>query len=130
MYSATTRSIQVSVKPHYMPERSAPGESRYFWAYTVEVSNKGEKTVQLLSRNWNITNASGEVEEVSGLGVVGEQPVLEPGARFEYTSGVPLTTPSGFMRGSYLMQTSSGERFEVTIPAFSLDLPDSIGKLN
>ena len=130
MYRATTRSIQVSVTPHYMPDRSEPEAGRYFWAYTIEVTNESSVTVTLIARHWHITNASGETEEVRGLGVVGEQPVLEPGESFEYTSGVPLTTSSGIMTGTYLMQSSAGERFEIAIPTFSLDVPGAPRQIN
>lgn len=130
MYRATTRSIQVSVKPHFLEDRSDPDENRYFWAYTIEVTNMGPETVQLISRHWIITDAAGHVEEVEGLGVVGEQPVLGPAEAFEYTSGVPLRTPTGIMTGSYLMQNEHGERFEIEVPAFSLDSPHAGMSIN
>lgn len=123
MYKATTRSIQVTVEPRFVPERSTPDNGEYFWAYTVEVQNLGEETVQLISRHWRITDGNGRLEEVRGLGVVGEQPTLKPGEAFEYTSGVPLRTPTGIMAGSYQMRTPEGARFEIEIPAFSLDSP-------
>lgn len=125
MYHAETRRIRVKVMPVFVDERSAPDEGRYFWAYRVTIENHGETTVQLVSRYWHIVDASGRVEEVRGPGVVGEQPVLGPGDSFEYTSGCPLTTPSGFMHGTYTMTDERGERFEVAIPAFPLDLPDA-----
>lgn len=130
MYRATTRQIQVTATPRYVPERSAPEQNRYFWAYTIEVANLGQETVQLKARHWTITDAHGQVEEVHGSGVVGEQPVLPPGGRFEYTSGVPLTTAMGIMSGSYEMVAESGETFTVEVPAFSLDLPDMRRVLN
>ncbi len=130
MYRATTRHIQVTATPRYVAERSEPENNRYFWAYTIEVVNLGTKTVQLKTRHWVITDALGRVEEVRGAGVVGEEPVLPPGGRFEYTSGVPLSTPTGIMHGSYEMVCESGERFSVEIPAFSLDLPDARYILN
>lgn len=130
MYIAETRQIKVSVMPVYIDERSAPQESRYFWAYRVTIENHGATTVQLLSRYWHITDARGRVEEVRGAGVVGEQPILGPGDSYEYTSGCPLTTPSGFMRGAYTMADEDGRRFDVTIPAFALDLPDASIVLN
>ena len=124
MYRAITRNIQVTVEPRYLEHESRPMEGRYFWAYTIEIVNMGPETVQLQSRFWQITDESGRREEVSGAGVVGEQPVLEPGQRFEYTSGCPLSTPSGLMVGTYQMVSETGELFSVQIPAFSLDSPD------
>ena len=123
MYTQATRDIQVTVRPIYLDEQSEPDENRYFWAYQVRIENRGRETVQLLNRYWNITDATGKVVEVRGPGVVGEQPVLKPGEAFEYTSGTPLATPSGIMVGSYEMTTDSGERFEIAVPAFSLDSP-------
>jgi ApaG protein len=123
MYRATTRSIQVTVTPEYSSDRSAPDEGEYFWAYTIEILNLGEETVQLVSRHWKIVDANGRMEEVKGPGVVGEQPVLHHGERFEYTSGVPLKTPSGMMSGTYQMVTEDGDDFEAQVPAFSLDAP-------
>jgi ApaG protein len=128
MYQAVTRNIAVTVSARFMADRSE--DNKYFWAYTVEIRNKGETTVQLKTRHWVITDGVGKTEEVSGAGVVGEEPVLEPGAAFEYTSGVPLPTPSGFMTGSYGMVTMEGERFEIEIPVFSLDSPDAKRTLN
>ena len=122
MYRATTRQIQVTATPRYVAERSAPEQNRYFWAYTIEVSNLGQETVQLKARHWVITDANGLTEEVSGAGVVGEQPVLPPGGRFEYTSGVPLSTATGIMTGSYEMLTQAAQAFTVEVPAFSLGL--------
>ncbi|MEW6256155.1 MAG: Co2+/Mg2+ efflux protein ApaG [Pseudomonadota bacterium] len=123
MYRATTRQIQVTATPRFVAERSDPDQNRFFWAYTIEVVNLGRDTVQLKHRHWTITDARGHVEEVHGAGVVGEEPVLPPGGRFEYTSGVPLGTPTGFMSGSYDMLTETGQTFAVEIPAFSLDAP-------
>ena len=130
MYRATTRRIEVTVTPRYIPERSSPAENEYFWAYTIEIVNRGGETVQLKTRHWRITDALGRLQEVRGAGVVGEQPVLEPGQSFEYTSHVPLQTPSGFMAGTYGMVTESGERFDIDIPAFSLDSPSAQRTLN
>jgi ApaG protein len=121
MYRAITRDIEVTVTPRFLPERSAPEKGHYFWAYTIEISNHGRETVQLKTRYWRITDGQGSVQEVRGAGVVGEQPILRPGDAFEYTSGVPLSTPSGFMLGSYGMVNSDGESFDVEVPAFSLD---------
>jgi ApaG protein len=123
MYKAVTRGISVTVTPRYMPEESSPGESHYFFAYTVEIINTSLERVQLKTRYWKITDGEGHVQEVRGAGVVGEQPILGPGESFSYTSGCPLTTPSGTMQGSYMMETTSGETFNVEIPAFSLDIP-------
>ena len=121
---ANTRGIAVSVEPTYLETRSSPDSSEYFWAYRVIIENHGRETVHLLSRHWMITNARGELTEVKGPGVVGEQPVLKPGERFEYTSGAPLDTPSGMMGGAYQMESESGERFDIEIPTFSLDSPN------
>jgi len=123
MYKAVTRGISVTVTPRYMPEESSPDDGRYFFAYTVEIINTSLERVQLRARHWRITDENGHVQEVRGAGVVGEEPVLEPGESFSYTSGCPLTTPSGTMQGTYLMETASGETFEAEIPAFSLDIP-------
>src|SRR5204863_4490489 len=101
MYRATTRSIEVTVTPQFLSERSSPANNYYFWAYTIEIVNRGAETVQLVSRHWRITDAFGRIQEVRGPGVVGEQPVLAPGQSFQYTSGVPLPTASGFMAGTY-----------------------------
>ena len=130
MYRAVTRQIEVMVEPSFLPERSSVDKQQYFWAYTVAIVNKGPETVQLKTRHWIITDASGRQQEVKGEGVVGEQPVLAPGERFEYTSGVPLSTASGFMTGRYQMVSETGERFEIDVPAFSLDSPDSKRVLN
>jgi ApaG protein len=124
MYRAVTRNIEVTVSPRFLPERSSTEKSYYFWAYTIEISNRGSTTVQLKTRHWRITDGFGRLQEVRGAGVVGEEPVLEPGASFEYQSGVPLPTPSGFMTGTYGMTTPDGETFDIEIPAFSLDGPD------
>jgi ApaG protein len=123
MYRATTRHIEVTVTPRFLEDRSSPANNYYFWAYAIAIVNRGSETVQLKTRHWRITDASGRLQEVRGPGVVGEQPVLKPGQSFEYTSGVPLPTPSGFMAGSYGMVTEAGDGFDVEIPAFSLDSP-------
>ena len=131
MSDSTTRGVRVQVRSSYLPERSSPRDSHYFFTYRIRISNVGEETVQLVSRHWIITDGDGRVEEVQGPGVVGEQPVLEPGESFEYTSGTPLDTPSGFMVGAYHMQVpSSGENFDVAIPAFSLDSPHQSGRVH
>ena len=122
-YRAVTRQIEVTVEPNFVPERSTENRE-YFWSYTIVITNTGAETVQLRTRHWIITDATGRKEEIRGEGVIGEQPVLAPGESFEYTSGVPLPTASGFMSGRYQMVSESGEEFEIDVPAFSLDLPD------
>jgi ApaG protein len=122
-YLAITRGIAVSVEPAYLEANSSPANSQYVWAYRVTLENQGHETVQLLSRHWMITNARGELHEVKGPGVVGEQPVLKPGESYQYTSGCPLNTPWGMMGGSYQMESETGERFDIEIPTFSLDSP-------
>jgi ApaG protein len=123
-YLAITRGIAVSVEPAYLEANSSPESSQYAWAYRVTIENQGRETVQLKSRHWMITNARGELNEVKGPGVVGEQPILKPGESYQYTSGAPLNTPWGMMGGSYQMETESGERFDIEIPTFSLDSPN------
>ena len=130
MYRTVTRHIEVTVEPNFLPERSSAERNQYFWSYTIVITNSGEETVQLRTRQWIITDAAGRQQEVRGEGVVGEQPVLAPGERYEYTSGVPLATASGFMTGHYQMESESGERFEIDVPTFSLDSPDSRRVLN
>jgi ApaG protein len=129
-YRATTRGIAVSVEPAYLEAQSSPDSSQYFWAYRVTIENQGLETVQLRSRHWMITNARGELNEVKGPGVVGEQPILKPGESFEYTSGAPLNTSWGMMGGSYQMECERGERFDIEIPTFSLDSPGQGGLVN
>lgn len=123
MYRATTHGITVTVTPTYLEDQSMPDDGRWVWAYTVEIENGSRQTTRLRSRYWHITDANGHVEEVSGPGVVGEEPRLAPGDSFTYTSGCPLGTPSGFMRGHYRMEQADGTLFQVEIPAFSLDVP-------
>ena len=130
MYSAVTREIRVDVKPIYLEEQSEPADGQFVWAYRVQIGNEGTETVQLLSRYWHITDGLGRIQEVRGAGVVGEQPILNPGETYEYTSGTPLPTPSGIMRGTYEMKTPAGDRFDIEIPAFSLDSPYQPQKLN
>ncbi len=130
-YSKTTRGIRVSVRPFYLEDQSEPETHHYVWAYRVKIENRSSEIVQLLRRTWQITDAHGRVQHLHGAGVVGEQPVLEPGEAFEYTSGTPLETPSGFMTGAYHMViAASGERFDVAIPAFSLDSPHQDRRLH
>ncbi len=130
MYTATTRAIKVTVKPQYLPDQSDPSKSQFVWAYQVRIENKGDETVQLRSRHWKITDGMGRRQEVKGPGVVGKTPRLRPGETFEYTSGTPLSTPSGFMGGTYQMVSESGENFEIEIPTFSLDTPGQSRQLN
>jgi ApaG protein len=123
VYERTTGGIRVAVKPSYLDDQSDPSENRYIWSYAVTIENLGSETVQLISRYWHITDARGHVQEVRGPGVVGEQPVLEPGQAFEYSSGCPLPTPSGAMVGRYQLRSASGENFEAHIPMFLLESP-------
>jgi ApaG protein len=129
-YQETTRAITVTVAPTYLDDQSSPEDSHFVWKYHVRIENGGPETVQLRNRYWRITDSLGRVQEVRGAGVVGEQPILQPGEAFEYTSGTPLKTPSGIMVGTYQMQTEEGDLFVVEIPAFSLDLPDVRRVLN
>jgi ApaG protein len=129
-YRAITKQIAVSVIPTYLEAQSSPASSQHFWAYRVVIENQGQETVQLLSRHWMITNARGELTEVKGPGVVGEQPLLKPGESFEYVSGAPLNTTSGLMGGAYRMESESGEQFDIEIPTFSLDSPNQGVLLN
>lgn len=121
---ALTRQIRVEVESRFSPERSNP--SNWFFLYTIRISNEGEQTVQLVSRHWIIRDATGQVQEVRGPGVVGEQPVLRPGEQFEYTSGCPLPTPFGSMVGSYQMVTSNGDEFDADVAEFMLREPGAI----
>ena len=130
MYTKTTKRINITVSPYYLEEQSEPDENHYFWAYQVTINNMGEETVKLKNRYWKITDSNGTKQEVMGEGVVGEQPTLNPGEKFEYTSGTPLSTPSGFMEGYYEMETKNGSIFEASIPQFSLDSPFTSKKLN
>jgi ApaG protein len=123
---ATTRGIRVSVLSEYAPDRSRPAQERWFFLYTITITNEGQDTVQLLSRHWVITDGSGHIEEVRGPGVVGQQPVLAPGQTFSYTSGCPLGTPFGKMEGTYQMVTRAGEFFDVAIAPFTLSEPYTV----
>jgi ApaG protein len=126
MSEALTRGIRVRVEAEYAPERSQPTQNQWFFHYTVEISNEGREAVQLVSRHWIITDGTGRVEEVQGPGVVGHQPVLDPGESFEYTSGCPLSTPFGTMHGTYQMVTKSGEAFDAAIAPFTLSEPYTV----
>ena len=130
MYEETTRSIRITVKPFYLDDQSSPEDEHYVFAYQMKIENQGGETVQLRNRYWQITDGHGRQQEVRGEGVVGEQPVINPGDSFEYTSGTPLGTPSGIMAGSYEMVTSDGKSFDAVVPAFSLDSPYARKQLN
>src|SRR4051812_44519124 len=129
-YRTVTRQIEVKASPTFLADRSSPENGYFFWAYTITLTNHGTETVQLKTRHWRITDANGRRQEVRGAGVVGEEPVLKAGESFEYTSGVPLQTPSGFMAGVYGMVSASGENFDIEIPAFSLDSGNSKRTIN
>jgi ApaG protein len=118
--------FSVSVRPQFVPEHSEPDEDKFLFAYTVTIRNTGEIAAQLISRHWIITDANNKIEEVKGLGVVGEQPLLQPGEAFEYTSGCPIATPVGSMRGSYQCVAEDGTRFEAAIPEFVLSMPRTL----
>jgi ApaG protein len=121
-----TYQFSISVRPQFVPEHSRPDEDKFLFAYTVTIRNTGDVAAQLISRHWIITDANNKVEEVQGLGVVGEQPTLQPGEAFEYTSGCPIATPVGSMRGSYQCVAADGTRFEAPIPEFLLSMPRTL----
>ena len=122
-HSATTRGVTVRVSVSFLPEQSEPGKGRLFWAYHIRIENEGKRAVQLISREWSIVDGRGGRHEVQGEGVVGEQPVLEPGGAFDYVSGCPLNTPTGHMEGRYHMIGEDGSAFAVVIPRFPLVAP-------
>lgn len=131
MFTKTTRDITVTAIPQFLADHSEPSDNHYVWAYTIQVENESEHPVKLLNRHWKITDAQGVTQEVRGAGVVGEQPLLNPGEAFQYTSGTALATSSGLMFGEYEMVIpTSGEHFEVEVPAFSLDSPYVVRNLN
>lgn len=125
MYEETTNGLKVTVVPEYLEEHSRPAEGHFVWAYHITILNCSDQPAQLMNRYWKIIDARGRVQEVRGAGVVGEQPVLQPGEEYSYTSGCPLETSSGLMLGAYEMATDSGESFDVSVPAFSLDTPNA-----
>jgi len=129
-FSATTRMVHITVQPFFLEQESDPQKNAFMWAYHIRIQNTGFEPIQLLSRYWKITDALGRVQEVRGEGVVGEQPLIHPGDFYEYTSGVPLQTPSGFMSGSYEMISGNGERLDVSVPTFSLDSPFDVHSVN
>ena len=130
MYSKKTRKINITVNPYFLDDQSEPEDQHFVWAYQVIIDNQSNEKVQLKNRYWKIIDSNGSEQEVRGEGVVGEQPILNPGEKFEYTSGTPLGTPSGFMEGHYEMETNEGNRFEAIIPQFSLDIPFTENNLN
>lgn len=131
MYEQETAGMVVRVEPNFLPEESKPDESRFVWAYTIEIENRTGGPVQLLSRFWRITDENGVTQEVRGEGVIGQQPVIAPGSSFRYTSAAPLGAPSGVMMGAYSMQrTSNGEAFDIAVPLFALDSPHNAKRLN
>ncbi|MEI8295928.1 MAG: Co2+/Mg2+ efflux protein ApaG [Alphaproteobacteria bacterium] len=122
-YSKTTNGINITVYPSYLDEQSSPANNHFLWAYHVCIENKGRQTIQLRSRHWRVIDSLGRTQDIHGGGVVGEQPIIDPGDTFEYTSGTPLVTPSGVMVGSYHMELETGEILIVPVPTFSLDSP-------
>ena len=130
MYTKTTKKISITVNPYFLEDQSEPEDQHFVWAYQVIINNLSNDVVQLKNRYWKIIDSNGIKQEVKGEGVVGEQPILNPGEQFEYTSGTPLNTPSGFMEGYYEMETKNGIKFEASIPQFSLDSPFISNKLN
>lgn len=123
MYEQETAGMIVRVEPQFLPEESRPEDSRFVWAYTIEIENRRPDAVQLMSRYWRITDENGATQEVRGEGVIGQQPTIEPGKRFRYSSAAPLAAPSGVMMGHYSMQRTNGEAFDINVPLFALDSP-------
>lgn len=124
LFEQRTKDVVVRVEPEFLAEQSSPSDSRFIWAYTVEIDNQGAEELTVTQRFWQIADSRGQVQEVRGQGVVGEKPIVKPGEVFRYTSGAPLTAPSGMMRGTYTVQgVNSGESYDVDIPAFVLDSP-------
>ena len=130
MYSKKTNKINITVSPYFLDDQSEPEDQHFVWAYQVTIDNQSNEKVQLKNRYWKIIDSNGSEQEVRGEGVVGEQPILNPGEKFEYTSGTPLSTPSGFMGGRYEMETNKGKKFDAIIPQFSLDSPFVKNNLN
>jgi len=130
MYSKKTKKINITVNPYFLDDQSEPEDQHFVWAYQVTIDNQSNDKVQLKNRYWKIIDSNGSEQEVRGEGVVGEQPILNPGEKFEYTSGTPLATPSGFMGGYYEMETTEGKKFDAIIPQFSLDSPFVKNNLN
>lgn len=130
MYEQETAGMIVRVDPQFLPQESRPADSRYVWAYTIEIENRRPDPVQLISRFWRITDENGATQEVRGEGVIGQQPVIEPGGSFKYTSAAPLAAPSGVMMGAYSMQRENGEAFDINVPLFALDSPNNSRRAN
>lgn len=130
MYTKITKKISITVNPYFLEDQSEPDDQHFVWAYQVTINNLSKEIIQLKNRYWKIIDSNGSKQEVKGEGVVGEQPILNPGEKFEYTSGTPLSTPSGFMEGHYEMETKNGYKFDADIPQFSLDSPFTSDKLN
>jgi len=130
VFQETTSDILVSVRPEYLDEQSDPDQGHFAWAYHVTIENQSSRVVQLLSRHWKIADSYGDKQEIIGDGVIGKQPTLRPGDAFEYTSGTPLTAPSGFMSGVFHMISEDGTRFTIAVPAFALDGPGRQGALH
>lgn len=124
--TAVTRGVRVNVRSAFVPERSSESKSRYFFVYQIEIRNEGTETIQLISRHWRISNGFGEVEEIRGLGVIGQQPVIEPGRSFEYSSFCPLSTAVGMMEGTYQLVTGDGAQFDARIETFTLAAPNAL----
>jgi ApaG protein len=122
-YRETTNYISVSVSPEYLPQQSEPSSHHFTWAYHVHIKNSGNTIIQVLARHWKITDIRGQSHEIVGEGLVGKQPILMPSEVFQYSSGTPLSTPSGFMSGSFLLISEGGELFNAVVPSFSLDSP-------
>jgi len=123
LYERTTRNVTVRVEPDFLPDQSNPHDDHYIWAYTVEIENQSDDALQVVERCWNISDSRGQSQEVRGEGIVGERPILQPGEVFRYTSGAPLSAPSGMMHGTYRLEDPKGVRFDVDIPVFLLDSP-------
>lgn len=123
LFEQRTHDVVVRVEPEYLADQSSPSDSRFIWAYTVEIDNQSSEDLQVTGRFWQIADSRGQVQEVRGSGVVGEKPVVKAGETFRYTSGAPLTAPSGMMRGTYHVKAPGGESFDIDIPAFVLDSP-------
>ena len=131
MFEEETAGILVRVEPQFLPDESEPDENRYVWSYTIEIENRSPDVVQLISRFWRLTDANGITQEVSGAGVVGQQPVIPPGQCFRYTSAAPLAAPSGMMMGVYSMvRVDSREEFDIAVPLFALDSPHETRRAN
>lgn len=129
-FEAQTQGLRVAVQSYFLEDQSEPSDNQFVWAYRIKITNEGSTTVQLMARHWVITDGAGATQEVKGEGVIGEQPIITPGQHFVYTSGTPLKTPTGFMRGTYEMQDENGDHFFIEIPTFSLDSPYQTQNIN